>query len=81
MYSFVCWRPLEGELCSPKAVKVPEVMHCVLLCMPKAVEGGSYLLQVSEVSEVLVGDALYAALSAGGAGGDAPYATLYSGRC
>ena len=56
----------------------------MLLCMLKAVQGGSYLLEVSELSEVLkvlVGDAPYAALSAGGAGGDAPYATLYSGRC
>ena len=40
---------VEGGLCSLDA---PEAMHCALLCMLEAVEGGLYLLEVLEVLEM-----------------------------
>ena len=81
----VCLEDVEGELC------LLEVMRCVLLCIPEAVEGGLRLLEVLEVSEVLevmrcvlrMLEAVEGGLclrSAADGGGDTPRATLYAQR-
>ena len=52
---------VEGRLCLLEELEVPEVTRCVLLCMLEAVEGGFCL--------------------AGGGGGDALYAAVFAGGC
>ena len=40
---------VEGELCLLEALEVPEVMRCVLLCLPEVVEGGLCSLELRQV--------------------------------
>jgi len=89
----VCWRvwrvgSVRWRYCD--RLEVTEVIHCVLLCMLEAVDGGLCLLGALEVVEVpkvmrgvlrwmleaVEGRALFA-----GDAGDMPCATLYAGGC
>lgn len=36
-----------------EVLEVPELMHCVVLCMLGAVEGGLYLLEVLKMMKVM----------------------------
>ena len=79
---------VEGALCLPEVLDVPEAMRCMLLCMLEAVEGALCLQEMLEVMRCVllcmlerVEDGLFAGyvVGAGGAVADARCATLYAG--